>query len=371
MQLLKRVRVAGWKSIRDQSLELTPLTVVIGANGAGKSNLLSLFRLINALFAKTPSFQSYVGKSGYADRLLHYGSRRSPIAELELTFETDGGENRYYARWAAAAGGALIFTEERVEFLRRGNIHPRPVPLGSGHSESNLMHAAEDGDSTAVVVLGLLRRCRLFHFHDTSEVSAVRQSSYVEANRFLQPDAGNLASVLYLYQEKHPTAYRRIVAAVRQMVPGFGDFVLEPSRLNEREIFLNWTQRGEEYEFGPHQLSDGSLRFIALASLLLQPPENLPLLVAFDEPELGLHPAAIEILARMVQAASLKSQILLATQSPTFLDQFQPENVVVVNVSGGASEFQRLTPEALKLWSTEYSLGEIWEKNVVGGGPYA
>lgn len=371
MQLLKTVRVAGWKSIRDQTVALTPLTVVIGANGAGKSNLLSLFRLLNVLFARTPDFRSYVGKSGYADSLLHYGARRTPIAELELAFETDAGENRYFARWAAAAGGALIFTEERVEYQRAGAAAPRVVPLGAGHAESNLMRAADDGEETAAVTLRLLRSCRLFHFHDTSEDSAVRSPSYVEANRFLYPDAGNLASMLYLYQEKQPEAYRRIAGAVRQMVPDFGDFVLEPSRLNEKQIFLNWTQKGQEYEFGPHQLSDGSLRFSALAALLLQPGESLPRLIALDEPELGLHPAALEVLAGMVRAAAASCQILLATQSPVFLDQFAPEEVVVVNTREGASEFRRLAPDALDAWLEEYTLGEIWQKNVVGGGPYA
>jgi predicted ATPase len=370
MQMLKKIRVAGWKSIRDQTIDLAPLTVVIGANGAGKSNLLSLFRLLNALVARTPEFRTYVGKSGYADTLLHFGSRRTPVAELELVFDTDEGENRYYARWAAASGGTLIFTDERVEFQRNGLITPRVVSLGAGHAETKLVQAADDGDLTAAVVLRLLRACRLYHFHDTSESSAVRGPAYLEANRFLYPDAGNLASMLYLFQKKHPAAYRRITGAVRQMVPNFGDFVLEPSRLNEREILLNWTQKGQDYEFGPHQLSDGSLRFIALASLLLQPGDNLPLLIALDEPELGLHPAALEVLAGMARSAALNCQVLFATQSPVFLDHFEPEQVVVVNTREGASEFQRLSSQTLSAWLAEYTLGEVWEKNVVGGGPY-
>jgi predicted ATPase len=370
MQRLKRIHVAGWKSIKDQTIELTPLTVVIGANGAGKSNLLSLFRLLNVMFAATPGLRNYVGMSGYGNSLLHYGSRETPVAELELTFETDAGENCYLARWAAAAAGSLIFTEERVEFLRSGAPAPYVVDLGAGHPETNLIRSAEDGNHTSAVVLRLLRSCRLFHFHDTSENSAVRRPSYIEANRFLYPDAGNLASMLYLYKEKYPAAYRRITATVRQMVPDFADFVLEPSQLNEREILLKWTHKGRNYEFGPHQLSDGSLRFIALATLLLQPEDKLPLLIALDEPELGLHPAALEILAGMARAGSLHGQVVFATQSSVFLDDFEPEDIVVVNSRSGASEFRRLSSEELAEWRDEYTLGEIWEKNVVGGGPY-
>ena len=370
MQLLKRIRVDGWKSVKSQTVDLTPLTVVIGANGAGKSNLLSIFKLLNAVFANTPSFRTYVGQNGFADSLLHFGSRETPVAEMELVFGTDTGETTYFARWAAAAGGALIFTEERVEFLRPGFPRPVVVDLGAGHAETNLLKSADDGNQTSVIALRLLRSCRLFHFHDTSENCAARQPCYIEANRFLYPDAGNLAAMLYLFRQQHPTAFRRITSTVQQMVPDFDSFVLEPSKLNERQILLNWTQKGRPYEFGPHQLSDGSLRFIALAALLLQPEDILPLLIAFDEPELGLHPSALEILAGMAKAASLHCQLLFATQSSVFLDYFEPEHVVVVNSKGGSSEFQRLSQERLEAWRADYTLGEIWEKNVVGGGPY-
>jgi predicted ATPase len=370
MQMLKRIRVAGWKSIKDQTIDLTPLTVVIGANGAGKSNLLSLFKLLNAMFADTPGFRNYVGLSGYADSLLHYGTRDTRVAEMELTFSGESGETTYFARWAAAAGGTLIFSEERVEFLRTGTSTALVVDLGAGHSETNLLRSAEDGNPAAVVALRLLRSCRLFHFHDTSDNSAARKPCYVEANRFLYPDAGNLAAMLYLFREGHPTAYRRITATVRQMVPDFDGFVLEPSKLNEKQILLNWTHKGRDYEFGPHQLSDGSLRFIALATLHLQPEEKLPLLIALDEPELGLHPSALEVLAGMAKAASLHSQLVFATQSSVFLDHFEPEHIVVVHSRSGTSEFQRLDAEKLEAWRADYTLGEIWEKNVVGGGPY-
>ena len=370
MQMLKRIRVLGWKSIKDQTINLAPMTVVIGANGAGKSNLLCLFKLLNAMFAHTPGFRNYVGTSGFADSLLHYGSRQTPVAEIELTFSTDTGETSYFARWAAASGGSLIFTEERVEFRHGVASLPLVIDLGKGHSETKLIEIADQGEQGAGFALRLLRKCRLFHFHDTSDNSAARKPCYVEANRFLYPDAGNLAAMLYLFREKHPAAYRRITATVRQMVPDFDGFVLEPSKLNQKQILLDWTHKDRDYEFGPHQLSDGSLRFIAMATLLLQPADNLPLLIALDEPELGQHPAALEVLAGMAKAASLHSQVLLATQSSVFLDYFEPENIVVVNSRSGVSEFQRLDAENLKTWLEEYTLGEIWEKNVVGGGPY-
>jgi len=370
MQLLKRIRVVGWKSIKDQTIDLNSLTVVIGANGAGKSNLLSLFKLLNEMFARTPRFRNYVGINGFADSLLHYGSKETPAAEIELTFDTDTGETTYLVRWTAASSGTLIFTEERVAFLRNGAQEPIVVDLGAGHLETNLIRSADEGNQTSLVALRLLRSCRLFHFHDTSDSCSARKPCYIEANRFLYPDAGNIAAMLYLFRNRNPAAYRRITATVRQMVPDFDGFVLEPSRLNDKQIFLNWTHKGRDYEFGPHQLSDGSLRFIALSTLLLQPEDEFPLLIALDEPELGLHPSALEVLSGMAQAASRHCQLIFGTQSSVFLDHFEPENVLVVNSRSGASEFRRLDAQKLEAWRADYTLGEIWEKNVIGGGPY-
>lgn len=370
MQRLKRMRLQGWKSIRDQTIELTPLTVLIGANGAGKSSLLSVFKLINAMFANTPGLRTFVGLNGFADSMLHFGSKTTPVAEMELVFDTDTGETTYYARWAATSGGSLLFTEERVSFHRTGAHYPLVVDLGSGHTETHLIAEADSGNRTAEVVLRLLRGCRMFHFHDTSNTSSVRKTCSIETNRYLFPDAGNLPAMLYLFREKHPAAFRRITATVQQMVPDFDSFVLEPRELNASQILLNWKHKDRDYEFGPHQLSDGTIRFISLATLMLQPTEKLPLLLTLDEPELGLHPAALEILAEMVMAASQHTQIVLATQSSVFLDHIDPGDVIAVDCKAGVSEFRRLNPDKLTHWLELYTLGEVWEKNVVGAGPY-
>lgn len=371
MHILKQIRLRNWKSIADQSIDLKPLNVIIGANGSGKSNLISVFEMLNAMFAHEPGFRNYVGQSGGADSILHFGKKKSPAAEMELTFDTDTGETKYLANWAAAAQDSLIFTDERAEF--HGTNYTRPVVrhVGAGHSESQLEEFAESrNDKTCKTTLHLVRGCRLFHFHDTSANAPIRDASYIEANRFLYPDAGNLASMLYLFEKQHPTAFRRISSAAKQMIPAFHSFLLEPSRLNDKQILLKWFQAGADYEFGPHQVSDGSIRFLALATLFLQPPELMPLLIAIDEPELGLHPSALEVLAGMVKSAARHCQVILATQSSTLLDHFSADDVIVANTRNGASEFKRLSDAELESWLEEYSLGEVWEKNVVGGGPY-
>ena len=180
MQMLKRIRIAGWKSIKNQTADLMPLTVVIGANGAGKSNLLNLFKLLHAMFAKTPGFRNYVAKSGYADSLLHYGSKQTPVAEMELTFGTDTGETTYFARWAAATGGMLIFTEERVTFHRAGFPHRRSLISGAGTFRDKPTGVSGRWKQNVQVAFDLLRSCRLFHFHDTSDHASSRKPCYVK-----------------------------------------------------------------------------------------------------------------------------------------------------------------------------------------------
>jgi predicted ATPase len=176
--------------------------------------------------------------------------------------------------------------------------------------------------------------------------------------------------MLYLYRERYPTAYRRIVAAVKAVASLFEDFVLEPLRLNQRNIALHWRSKQSEYEFGPHQLSDGTLRAIALFTLLLQPEEDLPALIVLDEPELGLHPAALAVLADLLKSASRHSQLLVATQSAALIDHFEADDIVTVNLRDGCSTFKRLDPKELKEWLDEYTVSELWARNVIGGGPY-
>jgi predicted ATPase len=369
MPRLKSIHIRGWKSIKDQMLELAPLNVVIGANGSGKSNLLSVFRLLNAMFATVPGFRLHVAKSGGADSVLHFGVKETPIGELDLRFESESLENGYSATLAATEVNTLIFAKERVDGRSSPQGTPLAIDLGAGHAESGLPQRAEQQDPVCKSMLSMLRGCRLFDFRDTSEFAALRRPARMDDNRMLARDGGNFAAMLYLYRAKEPEAFRRIVIAVRQVVPDFHDFVLEPDRLNMSGIPLNWAHKQRGHTLGAHQLSDGSLRFIALATLLLQPNEDFPLLIALDEPELGLHPAAIELLAEMLRVAATQTQVLVATQSRLLVDLCDPEDVIVVESHAGETEWTRLSSEPLTDWLDDYSLGELWQKNVVGGSP--
>jgi predicted ATPase len=368
---LNSLRLLGWQSVRDAKIDFRPLNVLIGANGAGKSNLVSFFKMVTEMMEGR--FQIHVGTTGGAEALLHYGSKRTQVivANFRFTAEKEADDFYYYFSLVPTAENSLLFEDEKLgpsEGFLNEAFHRK---LGYGHRENLLKDRTIDSEyPMAMFIRGLLTRCRVFHFHDTSLLGPVRRDCPVDANRSLASDAANLPAMLYLYQERYPTAYRRIIAAVKAIAPFFEDFVLEPLRLNPRNISLHWRSKESDYEFGAHQLSDGTLRAIALFTLLLQPEEDLPELIVLDEPELGLHPAALAVLADLLKSTSQHSQLIIATQSAALIDHFEVEDVVTVNLRDGCSTFERLDPAGLKHWLEEYTLSELWERNVIGGGPF-
>ncbi len=374
MAQLTSLRLAGWKSIRDALIEFRPLNVLIGANGAGKSNLVSFFKLISEM--RKRHFQVYVGRTGGADALLHFGSKQTREIEAELRFTSDAGQGAYSFRLIQTVGNSLIFDEEKLTYYWQDPAGSQDFRSRSAHQESDLdvsydldnpkTHFDRSGKS----ISRYLAHCEVFHFHDTSQSGPMRRDCPINDNRSLYPDAANLPAMLYLYRERYPTAYRRIVAAVKAVAPFFEDFVLEPLRLNPQHIALHWRAQGSAYIFMPEQLSDGTLRAIALFTLLLQPEADLPEMIVLDEPELGLHPAALTVLADLAKAAAQHSQLLIATQSAGLIDHFEVDDVITVNLRDRCSTFKRQDPEELKRWLEEYTLSELWERNLIGGGPY-
>lgn len=259
----------------------------------------------------------------------------------------------------------FIFSTERIWFHDR-NQYPNPlwIDLGAGHSEARVQQSNE---RLARHVRDDLNSYRIYHFHDTSSSARVKQTCDVDDNRRLHPDAGNLAAFLYRLQQKYAGHFQNIEDTIRQIAPFFEGFRLEPSRLNPDKIRLEWKEKGSEAYFNASALSDGTLRFMCLATLLLQP--TLPAVVLLDEPELGLHPAAISLLADLLESASQQSQVLVATQSVTLVNQFTPEFVWVVERVEQQSVFRHLESADMSAWLENYSLGELWEKNILGGRP--
>ena len=361
MPALDKITIKGFKSIRSmEEFELKPLNVLIGANGAGKSNFIGVFKLLNEMVQE--NLQVYVGKSGGADQLLHYGHKTTEAIHIHLQF----GQNAYECT-LTTAGDALIFEEENVYFHAPKYPSPYQKRLRTGYKESVLPERAGEREAIAEHVLAAMQGWKIYHFHDTGESAKIKKLCDLGDNRMLRPDASNLAAYLYLLKEKDPQYYRNICDIIRLAAPFFGDFALRPSPLNPDKIKLEWTEKGSDAYFDASSLSDGTLRFISLTTLLTQP--NLPQTILLDEPELGLHPYAITVLAGMLKSAATKTQIVVSTQSVTLVNQFDPEAIVVVDRKDGQSTFKRPVKEEIESWLDDYSLGELWEKNLIGGRP--
>lgn len=357
MHRLARIQVAGLKSIRDQTLDLGTLNVLIGANGAGKSNFIEVFRLLNEI--ANENLRLFVARAGGAERLLHFGSKTTEEILVHLEFDQDV----YLCRLGSAAGNTLIFEEERIF------APPFDKSLGVGQTETLLLDEMEryGPPSIAGRILTALRNWKVYHFHDTSASARVKQTGELADNVALRADAANLAAFLYRLQETDPGTFRNIVDTVRLVAPFLGDFDLRPDRLNPDKIKLEWREKGADTYFDAHALSDGTLRFLCLATLLLQP--NPPATVLIDEPELGLHPYAIAVLADLLRSAAERTQIIVSTQSVTLVNQLSPEDIIVVDREGHESVFRRPSSADLESWLDGYALGELWEKNVLGGRP--
>lgn len=361
-----RFDLVGFKSIRDiAEFDLQPINVLIGANGAGKSNLVAFFRLLGWMVRE--NLQVHIASIGGANSILFDGAQVTPQITSTIQFRTRQGVNEYRTRLFHAAGDTLVFAEEAFRFLPDdflGEAHW--TELGAGHRETRLVDLAAEGHATARFILGLLKRCVVYQFHDTSKTARIRQKWPKEDDRLLKEDGCNLGPVLFRMRESYEKHYRRIVSTIRQIVPFFSDFSLEQ---DGPAIPLRWVESGTDMVFSAEQASDGMLRAMALVTLLLQPVDDLPAVIILDEPELGLHPYAINVIAGLLKSVSLHRQVILATQSTALIDCFEPEDIVIVDREGRESKFSRPDWAALAQWVESYSTAELWEKNVIGGKP--
>ena len=365
---LETITLKGFKTIQSlENFQPRPLTVLIGPNGAGKSNFISFFRLMSWALADPDNLQLYVSQHGGASKFLHDGPAKTREIETELTIQTDAGENQYALRLVWAAGDAFIFADERYRFSRAD--YPtvaRWRETGAGHHAPQLLAAAANGDTTARVIRDILRKIVIYQFHNTSDTARMHSKWHRDDNRWLKEDAANIAPVLLRLRESDSRCYQRIVDTIRLILPFFSDFDLAP---HYESLLLNWRERNSDQVFSVSQASDGMLRVVALVTLLLQPEQDLPDVLILDEPELGLHPYAINVVGGLIRAVSTRIQVIVATQSMPLVDCFEPTDIVVVEREGRSSIFRRLDAEALGGWLEDYSLSELWEKNVIGGRP--
>lgn len=340
---LDLITIAGFKSIRSiENLKIRPTNILIGANGSGKSNFLGAMEFLHSI--QQGKLRQYAAQAGGAEKILHFGSKTTSEIRLEVLF---GGGFGYRRILLPSADDSLY------EFQ------------GPWYKDFGAFSEAP-GDEE---IRQHLDQWRTYHLHDTSTSCRMRKTADLHDNHELRRDGGNLAAFLHLLKHRWPLEYQLIEQTVRLVAPFLGGFRLDPLELNPETIRLEWRHKDSDQYFDASSLSDGTLRFIALATLFLQPGKFRPSVILVDEPELGLHPYAIQVLASLIKQASAKSQVIVSTQSSLLLDYFEPEDVLVAERFEGSTEIRRLNRADLATWLEDYSLGQLWEKNEIGGRP--
>ncbi len=361
---LETLSISGFRSIRElRDFPMRQLNVLVGANGAGKSNFVEFFRMLAAMFQE--NLQGFVSQSGGGDGQFFEG----PQTTREITATLMFGANGFQFQLEPVPGNDLVVGKVGAFYTGDGWktswSHSREAPVGAwlrqksyfGRGLSFRGHIHEAVSSWVV-----------YHFHDTGTLAPMRRDGAIEDLQELRPNAANLAAFLRGLREQHPERYQRIRETVQIIAPFFDDFLLSPRKKGDEEhVRLDWRQKGSTFPFQPWHLSDGTIRFVALVTALLQP--RPPSMLVIDEPELGLHPAALRVLAALMHEASAATQLVVSTQSPLLVDHFDADDVVVVRRSGAESLFERQSAADLERWLEQYTLGELMQKNVVETGP--
>lgn len=367
---IKSLSIQGYKSYRDiDAFEFRRITVLVGANGSGKTNLLSFFSLVRQMVSVPGEFAYAVAKEGGAGRLLHDGAKRTREIKSRLVVQENGDATTYEFTLEPASSDTFYIKEENFSSPTHGHFKSS---LQGTHGFLNSVLTDPPfqlGEPMSRLIRSVFKGCVTYHFHDTSFDAQIRAKSSASDGLSLHGGGGNLAAFLHGLARGSDTtgnAIMRIQDRIRHVIPFFAEFVLEPI---ESFILLRWRELGSDVTFDASQASDGMLKIIALWTLLCQPPESLPPVLILDEPELGLHPQAITFLGALIRQAAKHCQVIVATQSAQLVDEFALDQIVVVSRENRESRLIRLTEEEYGHWLDEYSTGTLWKMNVFGGGP--
>lgn len=372
---IESVRIRGFRSLADVELTGLPMaTVLIGANGSGKSNFIRFFEMMSWML-RSRRLGEFIEQYGGADDQLFGGNRATPRLEAEMRLRTDSGWNDYRFALSHAHPDRFFFSEEAFRYSAHG--YPTEAPwqyLDSGHREAQIVEAAQStgfpgvNTQTASIIVRLLRNCSAHQFHDTSNSSDIKKRWDVGESNQLRSHGGNLAAVLYRLEQEDVRRYEFICRQIGRVLPGFDRFAIEESY---GKVALRWKAKWTGKTFGAHLTSDGSLRFFALVTLLNLPPEMLPDVILLDEPELGLHPKAMALVGGMINSLAVERQVIVATQSPLLVDAFDIGEIFVLDLKDGATTIRKLdNPEKYQTWLDDgFSTGDLWQKNLIGGRP--
>jgi predicted ATPase len=365
---INKITIKGFKSIRALiDFEPRPINVFVGQNGAGKSNFIGFIKFLSNMLSGTGNLSDYIGLNGGASVFLFDGPETTSQLSGYFSLKTTAGINEYKFKLSHASSDSFIYTEEQFRYSSHGQPQNQNwYDLGAGHKESALINDESTG-KTQGTVRKLLQQLFIYQFHNTTFNSPIRNNkSDINNCWFLEEDGRNLASVLLQLKENEAPTYQKVISVIQQVIPFFGDFILNDEY---GKTYLRWKEKNSTVTFVATQASDGMLRSMALITLLCLPPDRLPAVMFLDEPELGLHPSAVKTICDLIHGVSEYCQVFIATQDADMLNEFSPEDVVVVTRNARESEFEQLNERELSEWIGTYSLSDLWHQNIIGGKP--
>ena len=369
---IESVHIEGFRSLRDVTLRPSPgVTALVGSNGAGKSNIFRFFDMLHSMLTDR-RLGIFVGLEGGASHQLFHGSQRTPQMKGEIAVRTGAGLNEYAFALTRGHENRFHFTDERYRFSgAESGTDAEWRHLQNGDGEARLPKAAQSAEDSghreaARTVTELFRHLTAYQFHDTSKDSPFKNHCHVTDSFRLWSNGGNLAAVLHRMQSEDERRYEELCGQIGWILPVFERFAIEEEN---KYVILRWRARNSGKVMGAHLTSDGSLRFFALMTLLSLPSAQLPKVILLDEPELGLHPAAIALVAGMIRSLATERQIVVATQSPLLVDEFGLEDVRVLDLKDGETVAKAVDPDEYRVWLDDYGAGGLWMTNLLGGNP--
>lgn len=397
MRLIRSIRLENLLSYGPgvEPFELEPLNVLIGPNASGKSNLIEILSL---LAAAPKDLQAPIREGGGIGDWLWKGSRKPPTATLDVTLSYSAGSMPLRYRLSfTEAGGRFTLLDEAIENEEPVHGHPKPYfyyAFQDGHPALNVKSETDESEGRSerrlrredvspeqsilsqrrdpdiypelTYVARRFEEMRFYREWNLGRYTAPRrpQKADLPVDSLLE-DAGNLGLVLNDLQNR-PDVRRLILDRLRAFYERVTDVA---TKIQGGTVQIFFHEQGLHHPVPATRLSDGTLRYLCLLVILCHPEP--PPVVCLEEPELGLHPDVIPLVAQMLVEASTRTQLFVTTQSDALIDALSdhPEAVVVCDWGDQGTELRRLEPEQMKEWLERYRLGELWQMGEIGGNP--
>lgn len=391
---IKSFYVEGFRSLKDVTVKLKPLNILIGPNAGGKSNFISAMELFHDAVSGNLN-DSIIKKHGGMIPILWNNEtndikftsitrtyRRAKISKSNKKFIRHDYEVEYLFRIRQIGNsGNYIIKEEklsssdisdilrnllkreifsRVQFFEDGVILLEPLETAI----SQLSSDKKGGFSDEFVFF--CEGWKFYYDMKSGSDSECRKSTVARSEKQLEANGDNLIAVLHTLYTGNKTFRKQLNETLAAAFEGdFDELTFPPAE--DGRVYMRWRAKSLKRELSPADLSDGTIRFLMLAAILLNP--DPPPLVCIDEPELGLHPSMLHIIAEMMKDATNRTQLVVSTHSPQLVSEFtdDPESVLVVEKKDGATTMERLEKKKLAKWLKEYTLGRLWLDGEIGG----